>query len=65
VKTTTTVVGLVIMLALVLATTALAGTGVGADFNLGQLNSSTRYCPPPRSLPWKRTKRNRPVSAGT
>jgi hypothetical protein len=40
-RATTTVVGLAIMLALVLggATTALAGTGVGATFNLGKVNS--------------------------
>jgi hypothetical protein len=40
-RTTTTVVGLAIMLALVLgaATTALAGTGVGARFDLGKTNT--------------------------
>lgn len=40
-RVTTTVVGLAIMLALVLgvATTALAGTGIGATFNLGKLNT--------------------------
>ena len=40
-RTTTTVVGLAIMLALVLgvATTALAGTGVGARFDLGKTNA--------------------------
>lgn len=40
-RVTTTVVGLAIMLALVLgvATTALAGTGIGATFNLGNLNT--------------------------
>ncbi len=40
-RATTTVVGLAIMLALVLgvATTALAGTGVGARFQLGQTNT--------------------------
>ena len=40
-RATTTIVGLAIMLALVLgmATTALAGTGVGAVFNLGQTNT--------------------------
>ncbi len=40
-RATTTVVGLAIMLALVLgvATTALAGTGVGARFDLGKTNS--------------------------
>jgi hypothetical protein len=42
-RTTTTVVGLVIMLALVfgVATTALAGTGVGARFDLGKTNTVT------------------------
>jgi hypothetical protein len=40
-KATTTVVGLAIMLALVLgvATTALAGTGIGARFDLGKTNT--------------------------
>ena len=40
-RATTTVVGLAIMLALVLgvATTALAGTGVGAPFDLGKTNT--------------------------
>jgi hypothetical protein len=40
-RLTTTVVGLAIMLALMfgVATTALAGTGVGAPFNLGKLNT--------------------------
>ncbi len=40
-RTTTTVVGLAIMLALMLgvATTALAGTGIGATFNLGKTNA--------------------------
>jgi hypothetical protein len=40
-RATTTIVGLAIMLALVfgVATTALAGTGVGATFNLGQTNT--------------------------
>ena len=40
-RVTTTVVGLAIMLALVLgvATTALAGTGIGATFDLGKLNT--------------------------
>ncbi len=40
-RTTTTVVGLAIMLALVfgMATTALAGTGVGARFDLGKANT--------------------------
>jgi len=40
-RTTTTVVGLAIMLALVLgvATTALAGTGIGARFDLGKTNT--------------------------
>jgi hypothetical protein len=40
-RTTTTIVGLAIMLALVMgvATTALAGTGIGATFNLGKDNS--------------------------
>ena len=40
-RTTTTVVGLAIMLALVfgVATTALAGTGVGARFDLGKTNT--------------------------
>lgn len=40
-RTTTTVVGLAIMLALVLglATTALAGTGIGATFDLGKTNA--------------------------
>jgi hypothetical protein len=40
-RTTTTVVGLAIILALVLgvASTALAGTGVGATFNLGKINT--------------------------
>ena len=40
-RTTTTVVGLAIMLALMLgiASTALAGTGVGATLNLGKINS--------------------------
>ena len=40
-RTTTTVVGLAIMLALMLgvATTALAGTGVGARFDLGKVNT--------------------------
>jgi hypothetical protein len=40
-RATTTVVGLTIMLALVfgVATTALAGTGVGARFQLGQTNT--------------------------
>jgi hypothetical protein len=38
---TTTIVGLAIMLALVfgVATTALAGTGIGATFNLGKTNT--------------------------
>jgi hypothetical protein len=41
-RTTTTVVGLAIMLALVLgvASTALAGTGVGATLNLGKINTA-------------------------
>jgi hypothetical protein len=40
-RATTTIVGLAIMLTLVLgvATTALAGTGIGATFNLGKVNS--------------------------
>jgi hypothetical protein len=40
-RATTTVVGLMIMLALVLgvASTALAGTGVGATLNLGKINT--------------------------
>jgi hypothetical protein len=40
-RATTTVVGLAIMLALVLgvATTALAGTGIGATFDLGKVNA--------------------------
>jgi hypothetical protein len=40
-RATTTIVGLTIMLALVfgVATTALAGTGIGAAFNLGQTNT--------------------------
>jgi hypothetical protein len=40
-RATTTVVGLAIMLALVLgvASTALAGTGVGATLNLGKINT--------------------------
>ncbi len=40
-RATTTIVGLAIMLALVLgvATTALAGTGIGATFNLGKTNT--------------------------
>jgi hypothetical protein len=40
-RATTTIVGLAIMLALVMgvATTALAGTGVGATFNLGKVNT--------------------------
>ncbi len=40
-RATTTIVGLAIMLALVfgVATTALAGTGIGATFNLGQANT--------------------------
>src|SRR5687768_10523137 len=40
-RATTTIVGLALMLALVfgVATTALAGTGVGATFNLGQTNT--------------------------
>jgi hypothetical protein len=40
-RTTTTVVGLAIMLALVfgVATTALAGTGIGATLNLGKTNT--------------------------
>jgi hypothetical protein len=40
-RATTTIVGLAIMLALVfgVATTALAGTGIGATFNLGQTNT--------------------------
>jgi hypothetical protein len=40
-RATTTIVGLAIMLALVfgVATTALAGTGIGATFNLGQINT--------------------------
>ena len=40
-RATTTVVGLAIMLALVLgvATTALAGTGIGARFDLGKTNT--------------------------
>jgi hypothetical protein len=40
-RATSTLVGLTIMLAVVMgvATTALAGTGVGATFNLGKLNS--------------------------
>src|SRR5215210_6697153 len=40
-RTTTTLVGLAIMLALVfgVATTALAGTGIGARFDLGKTNT--------------------------
>jgi hypothetical protein len=40
-RATTTIVGLAIMLALVfgVATTALAGTGIGATFNLGKTNT--------------------------
>ena len=40
-RATSTMVGLAIMLALVMgvATTALAGTGIGATFNLGKVNS--------------------------
>ena len=40
-RATTTIVGLAIMLAfgMGVATTALAGTGIGATFNLGQVNS--------------------------
>ena len=43
-RLTTTVVGLAMMLALMfgVATTALAGTGVGATFNLGKLNTVNR-----------------------
>ena len=42
-RTTTTVVGLAIMLALVfgVATTALGGTGIGARFDLGKTNTVT------------------------
>ena len=41
-RATTTIVGLAIMLALVfgVATTALAGTGIGATFNLGKTNTA-------------------------
>ena len=45
-RATTTIVGLAIMLALVfgVATTALAGTGIGATFNLGETNTVNAVC---------------------